>query len=261
MTTRIATNDPENTDFVAIANADGHANLVLVCEHASCFIPPQFNNLGLDAEAATSHVAWDPGAYEVALELSALLDAPLVTQQVSRLVYDCNRPLHDPRAMAEKSEIYVIPGNKNLSASDTQQRKDTYYTPFHNTLAETISSKCDAGQQPDIITIHSFTPVFLGEKRSVEIGILHDEDTRLADKLLATCITDKRFDVRLNAPYGANDKVTHTLLTHAIPRGLPNAMLEIRNDLIDTASSQKSMAKWLAQHILSVRSDTEARSA
>jgi len=261
MTTRIAINDPENAEFVAITNAGGHANLVLVCEHASCFIPPHFNSLGLDAEAATSHVAWDPGAYEVALELSSLLDAPLVAQQVSRLVYDCNRPQHDPRAMPEKSEIYVIPGNKNLSDSDKLQRKDTYYTPFHNTLAETISNKCSAGQQPDIITIHSFTPVFLGKKRAVEIGVLHDEDTRLADKLLARCAADTQFDVQRNAPYGAEDKVTHTLLTHAIPRGLPNVMLEIRNDLIDTPSSQKSMAKWLAQHILSVRSDAEARSA
>jgi len=261
MATRIATNDPENDGIVKVTNADGVANLVLVCEHASCYIPARFNNLGLTPEAAVSHIAWDPGAYEVATRLSALLDAPLVAQQVSRLIYDCNRPEHDPRAMPEKSEIYAIPGNENLSADDRQQRIDAFYTPFHDKLASVIEDKRRTGQQPDIITVHSFTPVFLNKKRDVEIGVLHDTDARLADSLLTTCKTDGRFDVRRNAPYGPEDRVTHTLQTQAIPLGLPNVMLEIRNDLINTAQRQKSVAEWIAKHVASARLNAEARSA
>ena len=36
-----------------------------------------------------------------------------------------------------------------------------------------------------VVTVHSFTPVHFGEPRAVELGILHDEDSRLADGMLA----------------------------------------------------------------------------
>ena len=41
---------------------------------ARAFSHPAAN---LDADALASHVAWDPGAYDVALLLSELLDATL----------------------------------------------------------------------------------------------------------------------------------------------------------------------------------------
>ena len=55
-----------------------------------------------------------------------------------------------------------------------------------------------------------------------------------------------RLHAELNAPYSAADDVTHTLRLHATPYGLPNAMLEIRNDLIDTPQAQLAMAEKLA---------------
>ncbi len=50
----------------------------------------------------------------------------------------------------------------------------------------------------------------------------------------------------LNEPYSAKDDVTHTLRLHATPYGLPNAMLEIRNDLIADARAEDRMADLLA---------------
>ena len=50
----------------------------------------------------------------------------------------------------------------------------------------------------------------------------------------------------LNEPYSAADDVTHTLRLHATPYGLPNAMLEVRNDLIATAEAEEAMADLLA---------------
>ena len=47
-------------------------------------------------------------------ELSAVLDALLVAGQVSRLVYDCNRAPTAPDAIPARSEIYDIPGNRDL---------------------------------------------------------------------------------------------------------------------------------------------------
>ena len=35
-----------------------------------------------------------------------------------------------------------------------------------------------------VISIHSFTPIYKGKTRSVELGILHDRDTTLSSKLI-----------------------------------------------------------------------------
>ena len=82
------------------------------------------------------------------------------------------------------------------------------------------------------MTVHSFTPVYFGAKRDVEIGILHDEDTRLADALLEE-LAGAPHKVERNQPYGPQDGVTHSLKRHAISRGIANVMLEIRNDLLN----------------------------
>ena len=54
----------------------GEANgpFVIVCDHASKFIPPELNNLGLSGEDLTRHIAWDIGAAAVAEILSQRFD-------------------------------------------------------------------------------------------------------------------------------------------------------------------------------------------
>ena len=42
-----------------LINKNGSSPIVLVCEHASCHIPAVLEDLGLDAEDRTAHIAWD----------------------------------------------------------------------------------------------------------------------------------------------------------------------------------------------------------
>lgn len=228
-----------------VLNADGGSSVVLVCEHASRFIPPSFDNLGLSAEGARSHAAWDPGALAVAQALSERLDASLVAGTVSRLIYDCNRPPDSVDAMPDRSELIDVPANRQLRDSDRAARVRTYYLPFRAAVAERLA----AIDTPVLITIHSFTPVYHGKRRSVEIGVLHDVDARLADALLHVAARHIGADVRRNQPYGPEDGVTHTLKEHAVPGGHLNAMLEIRSDLIETPAQQVAMADTLAASI------------
>jgi len=99
---------------------------------------------------------------------------------------------------------------------------------------------------PVLLTIHSFTPVYAGRKRDVQLGILHDTDTRFADSLLAALEAEVPLVIRRNEPYGPRDGVAHTLATHGIRRGLLNAMIEIRNDLIASPDAQRVMAALLS---------------
>jgi predicted N-formylglutamate amidohydrolase len=229
--------------WVEVRNRQGGGKCLIVCEHASRHIPAEYGNLGLAADALSSHIAWDPGAIEVAAALSALIDAPLVAQGASRLLYDCNRPPHEPSAIPAVSEVFRIPGNEGLSDADKRERAQRFYFPFRAALAAEIAAR---PQAPVLVTVHSFTPVYNGVARDVEIGILHDADARLADAVLAAAGDGGGFVVRRNEPYGPQDGVTHTLREHALPRGLLNVMIEIRNDLIDRPESRDAIAARLA---------------
>ncbi|MEM9576693.1 MAG: N-formylglutamate amidohydrolase [Pseudomonadota bacterium] len=228
-----------------VLNAGGQSGIVLVCEHASHSIPEKFNGLGLAAEDRFSHAAWDPGALAVAEHMAAVLAAPLVISRVSRLVYDCNRPPSAADAMPDRSEVIDVPGNAGLTPAERQARVDAYYTPFQALLAQTIEARKPSG----LVTIHSFTPIYKGRKRDVEIGLLHDADARLADAMLSRAAEHVTGDVRHNAPYGPEDGVTHTLKEHALKHGIPNVMIEVRNDLIRDEAQQHAMAEALSRWV------------
>ncbi|MGR3715316.1 MAG: N-formylglutamate amidohydrolase [Thermohalobaculum sp.] len=247
MTVRAATDDPSAKEVVEVTNPSGAGQFLVVCEHASRFIPAEFGDLGLDDAALNSHIAWDPGALAVSEAMASMLDAPLVAQRVSRLLYDCNRPPESESAVPAVSEIYRVPGNASLSAADRQARVDRFYVPFRDTLAACVNRRVETGRAPAIVTVHSFTPVYMGVRRETGLGILHDTDARLADALLETTKAGTDLAVHRNRPYGPEDGVTHTLAEHGVARGLLNVMLEIRNDLIGDSASQAAMAEWLSR--------------
>ena len=241
----------DDQNVVEVSRSNGASAIVFVCEHASPHIPAALNDLGVSVDARHSHIAWDPGALAVAQGMSQALDAVLISSTVSRLVYDCNRPPDAPDAMPVRSETYDVPGNRDLSLDEKGARVARYYTPFHDRLASEIRRRKD----PVIVTIHSFTPVYNGRMRDVEIGILHDSDSRLADAMLQV---SRRYDVRRNVPYGPEDGVTHTLKEHGLKRGHLNVMIEVRNDLIADEASQAVMAQTLTQWLTQALQTVEA---
>ncbi|MBK1698118.1 hypothetical protein CKO21_12795 [Rhodovibrio salinarum] len=234
---------------VETVNPDGQADVVLICEHAANRIPETLEGLGIDADTRTSHVAWDPGAAEVAREMAKRLDAPLFLQRFSRLVYDCNRPVFDASSVPAVSERYTIPGNDGLDRAARADRQAAIYLPFRDTVAAFVRKRIDAGRPPAIITVHTFTPVFQGKQRTTELGVLHDADARLADAALSLLHETSDLTVRRNEPYGPADGVTHTLKVQALGHGLPNAMFEIRSDLVADAEGQCAMADRLSRTV------------
>ena len=228
-----------------IENETAPGRIILVCEHASNHFPAPWGDLGLTQDQARAHIAWDPGALGLARGLSHRLNAPLIHATVSRLVYDCNRAPDLPSAMPARSEIHDIPGNAAISATDRLARTEAIYLPFHDALHRLIARRIALGLRPVILTVHSFTPVYFGQPRRVEFGVIHDADPTLAQAIVAAA-RHTRLDAQLNAPYSAADDVTHTLRVHATPYGLPNAMLEVRNDLIASPEAEQTMADLLA---------------
>jgi predicted N-formylglutamate amidohydrolase len=228
---------------VVLVNGGGRSTYVLISEHASNRLPKPLGTLGLPESDLQRHIAWDIGAEQVARLLSRLMDAPLVLQRYSRLAYDCNRPPDAADAIPEIRETTHIPGNLNLSAHDKLRRIHEIYRPFHAAIADLLDRRAAEGTRSTVVTIHSFTPVYKGQPRAVELGILYDRDTGLADQLITSF---PGVDARRNEPYAAKDGVLHTLNLHAVPRGLRHAMIEIRNDFLVDERGQVEWAERLS---------------
>jgi len=236
----------ENQVFEWI-NKGGASPFVLVCEHASNFIPPSFERLGLDEADLSHHIAFDIGAEGTARWLSRLLDAPLLIQKISRLVYDCNRPPESASAMPDVSEIYEIPGNRGLAADARLRRVQQIYRPFNHALENLLDERAASAKSTAVVSIHSFTRVYKARRRAVDLGLLFDRDAWLANFLVKSF---PGINAQLNEPYGPKDGVLHLLNLHAAPRGLHHLMIEICNDLIETERNQQQWAQRLSLPLL-----------
>lgn len=233
---------------VLVFNAEGSAPFVLACDHASNRFPDRYRDLGLTPHQRLMHVAWDPGAFAVALELSSLLDAPLVASTVSRLVIDCNRDQDAPDLIPVISERTDIPGNKGVGDNERAERIGAFHAPFHEALDSVLDARRAAGIETLLVTVHSFTPVYKDEPRPWPIGLIHPRDERFTAALRdALADDDEGLNIGWNQPYSALNGVTYTLEHHGDGRGLEATMIEIRHDEILEPEGVRLWAARLAR--------------
>ena len=227
-----------------IVNADGESSAILVCDHASNRIPRCLKTLGLGQGALLSHIAWDPGAAEVARRLSELLDATLVLSAYSRLVIDCNRPTNSPESIPERSGGVAIPGNRSLSPDDRARRRQALFDPYHGAIAKVSDAR--AGRANLLLSIHSFTAELDGQRRPWSVGLSYGRDSRLALALRDVLARSGEFLVGENQPYSIDDFTDYTIPIHGEARGYPHVLIEIRQDLLTTRTDAAQWAQRLA---------------
>lgn len=232
---------------VAVDNPRGRGPFVLVCDHASNWVPPGLAHLGLPEHELSRHIAWDPGALELARLLAGQLDAPLVHATISRLVLDVNRDPTHPGSVVTVSEDTVIPGNQQITAQERARRVRDIYEPYHQALAGVIDAALAGPSVPRIVSIHSFTPVYRREPRPWHIGVLSGEDRRMADPLLHWLRSDNELVVGDNQPYAPTDGVYHTLNRHCAAQNLQSVLLELRADLLAEACSRERWCHRLSE--------------
>jgi predicted N-formylglutamate amidohydrolase len=219
--------------------------LILVCEHASRFIPAALNNLGLGPEAAREHIAWDIGALALAQGLSNALGATLLAANYSRLLIDLNRPLHAADSIPSQSEIYPIPGNRDIDEATREYRRQCLFKPFHSRLQTLIDERLAQGRPVRLVGIHSFTPVYHGQPRALEAGVLFAEAKDYAQRLIAG-LSRHPLKVAANEPYKINPLGDMTVPVHGDARGLEAVLIEVRNDLLRTPENVSRWTDYLA---------------
>ncbi|MCJ8300368.1 MAG: N-formylglutamate amidohydrolase [Pseudomonadales bacterium] len=237
--------DIKGSKVAKIINRHGDSPFFIICEHASSHIPDCYKNLGLTGEQVQRHIGWDIGAEQLARNLALILNAPLVLQTHSRLLYDCNRPPSAASAIVQMSDGTEIPGNKNLSASEKRDRADDIYVPFHRSITELLDQRATKSRNI-IVTIHSFNPILQGVQRQLDIGFINAADPSWAETLAAAGQQYTELSIKQNQPYSSADGVTHTLEIHGSARDIENVMIEVKNTLISDAKGQRKFATILA---------------
>ena len=106
--------DDEPAPF-EVFNPEAEAPVLLLCDHASNFMPRAFGGLGLDEAQLARHIALDIGAAEVTRDLARRLGAPAMLSRFSRLIVDPNRIVDDPTLIPQIADGTVVPGNRDLS--------------------------------------------------------------------------------------------------------------------------------------------------
>lgn len=230
----------DNEAFETVA---GHpaSRLVLLCDHASNRVPPDYDSLGLPPDQFERHIAYDIGARDLTLGLAERLGAHAVLSRFSRLLIDPNRGMDDPTLIMRISDGAAVPGNRDAGEAERQRRIARFHAPYHSAIAATLARIRDGGHVPFLVSLHSFTPIWRGWPRPWHVGILWDRDEAVARAMIRGFLAQGDLVVGDNEPYhGALEG--DTLNTHGTKPGLPHALIEVRQDLI---SGKTGVDEWV----------------
>ena len=236
---------------VETMNVDGAAPLLIACDHAGNKIPESLFGLGMSAAHLQQHIAYDIGALAVAELISDALHCPLVAAQFSRLLIDPNRGLDDPTLVMKLSDGDIIPANRRVDRfadnAAWQARIDDYYKPYNAAIEAALAQAKAQKIAPIILSVHSFTPQWRGAARPWHAAVLWDKDDRLKQVMTDYMAAQPEVVFGDNEPYTGRLK-NDCLYRHGTQNGLPHALIELRQNEIDTPRGQ---AVW-AQHMVAI---------
>lgn len=235
----------EDPAVYRIGRARGTSPFLLTCDHAGRTIPRRLQDLGLSEQERSSHRGWDLGVAALGQQLSERLDAFLILHNYSRLVIDANRPPGAPDSIPTLSERTRIAANEDLSPADRLQRCRELFHPYHQRLRDELDARSAASAPCVLVALHSFTPVYLDERRPWHIGVLYGRDARLGRRIGAELRNAVAWNVGDNQPYSVSDETDYTIIEHGERRGIPHVEIEIRQDLLQTQSHVQDWAETL----------------
>jgi predicted N-formylglutamate amidohydrolase len=237
---------------------EGWSDFIIVADHAGSRIPRSLANLGLPDSELKRHIAWDIGALNVARRVAAAIGAPLVAQNYSRLVIDCNRDPKVATSIPLISELREIPGNIGLSEQQIAARRMELFEPYHRRIRELLDARQATGRRAILVSQHTMTDVYKGERRRMHAAVLYNRDRRFAAAVLEMLRREPHLVIADNEPYFVSDETDYTIPHHAEARSLPHVELEIRQDLVTTEAGQAEWAERLVRVLIDARREFDA---
>lgn len=217
-----------------------NARIFLTCEHASAYFPHPWSMNEKDARLQDSHWLVDIGAARITKDLAHTLKAPAVLSRFSRIIVDANRDKQAENLILRSAENEPIYLNQNLDKAEYQRRIKNLYEPYHGAIDIKLGLYTDIAL---ILSIHSFTPLWKGTRRLMEVGVLFSEETKLVRKI-QTCLSDHGIKTALNEPY-SGIKSMFSAKHHAKKHALDPLELEIRQDMAINDAWRKQLVGHL----------------
>lgn len=231
------------------ARASG--DYVFTCEHASNSVPWRELNPG-DEALLEMHWGWDIGAADAVETLCRKTDSVAVLSTISRLVIDVNRSPESETLVVGHCADTPVHFNESISPDEVKLRTHAIHRDYHVGI-ERVLEPFLKRKPAHLISVHSFTPVWNGVGRSVEVGVLFDrysdDAVRVADALRTTGL-----NVELNAPYsGLSGELMYAATRHGDHFNIPYIEFEIRQDLLQSETDIEAMAEKLAYALSAFR--------
>ncbi len=229
--------------------------MVLLADHAKNSLPQEYGTLGLEESVFGRHIAYDIGVEGLTRQLAARLGVPAVMSTFSRLLIDPNRGEDDPTLIMRISDGAIIPGNHPITGDEWQHRLRTYHRPYHDAVEREIATVTEAcGKAPLVLSLHSYTPAWKGVPRPWHAAVLWDNDPRAVRPLIEMLATDGDLLIGDNEPYDGALK-NDTMYRHCMRKGIPHALLEVRQDLIADDNGITEWANRLAPIFAALNED------
>ena len=205
---------------------------LFICEHASPLIPPPLTTTASDRRWLESHWGYDIGARVLTMLLARRTGSQAVLSRFSRLLCDANRHRNHPDLIKPAVEGVPLSFNAGLDEAEVIRRVETYHEPYHAAIQQTL-----AASGPDIVllSMHSFTPVWNHQVRTMDIGVLFDEDYSGADaRTLNEALQAQGFFTALNEPYSGANGLMYAADRHGRQSRIRHLELEVNQAIICT---------------------------
>lgn len=212
--------------FEVLVGGDGSIPVLLTCEHASMDLPDGWTWPEADRRVVGDHWSWDPGAAALCRALAEDLGAGAVLARFTRLLCDPNRPEGGENLFREVADGAPIALNGGLDEAERERRIARFHRPYHAAVDRA------AVRWPGtlIFSVHTFTPVYEGQRRDVEVAVLFDHDDDLGIDL-AMALVDRGVTTWLNEPWSGKDGLIFSARRAADAHGRAALEIEVRNDL------------------------------
>jgi predicted N-formylglutamate amidohydrolase len=217
---------------------------LFTCEHASQHLPPSWSWSAADRRLVGTHWAYDLGARELTLELAARLRACAVLANFTRLLVDPNRAEGHPDLFRPVCDGEPVELNQALSPSERELRMNRFHRPFHDAVDRALLDS----RAPLLMSIHSFTPIYEGSVREVELGVLYDEQEEHAFAL-GGALARELPNVAYNEPWSGKQGLIYSAETHARRHHRIALELEVRQDLAVDPKYRARLVPVLAEHL------------
>ncbi len=181
--------------------------------------------------------------------LAARFGAPAVMTRYSRLLIDPNRGADDPTLVMRLSDGTLVPGNAGADAAEEIARRiERFHRPYHAAIDAALDRTLAQGIVP---LVFSVTP---SPRSGADVQQALARHRPVGQGPAGGAAADRAFPPGPGLIVGDNEPYDgclegDTLYQHATMRGLPHALIELRQDLVGSeAGASAGPPGWATRY-------------